>query len=257
MPQWRADLQNAANLLTNADAAGGTTCDGIVVNAQATNPSAFIQTPNATYPSGPTVPNPSGQLRSRLANLYYTINTRVLGNAASASWPLPVSVNVIPTSVTLASSSSPGSATLSWNTNGATGCSLTSSDGAYAGFALTTAQLALTIPAADAGTLVTYTVNCGGPAAATTVLAYVNVFPPPTISVTPATTVLGTPPPTALRLRGIPTAPRAVSRAAATRRSPEEQRPGQGSRPVSPASAGRLYLHLGLQQPVDIGLRRP
>jgi hypothetical protein len=246
MPQWRADLQNAANLLTNADAAGGTTCDGIVVNAQANNPSAFIQTPNVTYPNGPNVQNPSGQLRSRLANLYYTINTRVLGNAASASWPLPVSVNVIPTSVTLASSSSPGSAMLSWNTNGATGCSLTSSDGTYAGLALTTTQQALTIPATDAGTIVTYTVNCGGPAAAT-VLAYVNVYPPPTISVTPATTVVGAPPPSPMLAWNTNGAQGCV--ASSSDMTFTGAKTGSGSMSVSPTAAGPYTYTLTCSNP--------
>ena len=174
--QWTADLQNAANVLTNADATGGTTCDGIIVNALATNPGAFVQTPDATYPSAPIELNPSGQLRSRLANLYYTLNTRILGNAASTNWPLPVSVNVVPTAVTLASASSPGSATLSWNTNGASGCTLSSSDQTYQNAALSSPQ-PLTIPPSDAGTIVTYTVSCTGPAASS-VSAYVTVYPP-------------------------------------------------------------------------------
>ncbi|MFZ0009512.1 MAG: hypothetical protein WAK94_14860 [Steroidobacteraceae bacterium] len=175
--QWTADLQNAANMLTNADTTGGSTCDGIVLNALATNPNAFIQTPNATYPNAPIELNPSGQLRSRFANLYYTLNTRILGNAASATWPLPVSVNVVPTTVTLASNSSPGSATLSWNTNGASGCTLSSSDGTYQNAALSSPQ-PLTIPTSDAGTIVTYTVSCTGGPAASSVSAYVTVNPP-------------------------------------------------------------------------------
>ncbi len=185
-PQWTADLQNAANWLTTADAGGSTTCDAIVFN----NPAAFIQTPNATYPNAPTELNPSGQVRSRLANLYYTINTRILGNAASSSWPLPVSVNVIPTAVTLASSATPGSATLSWNTNGATGCSLSSSDGYYQSATLSSPQQ-LTIPSADAGTIVGYTVSCTGGPAAASVVAYVTVSPPPTLTVSPTIVLLG------------------------------------------------------------------
>jgi hypothetical protein len=179
--QWIADLQNAANLLTSADASGNTTCDGIVTYAEANNASAFVQTPNNNYPNAPTVLNPYGQLRSRAANLYYSINTRILGNAASANWPLPISINVLPTSVTLASTSSPGSATLSWNTNGASGCLLTSSDGQYQGVALSSPQ-PLTIPPGDAGTIVTYTVSCSNSPAASTVYAYVNVYPPPTLT---------------------------------------------------------------------------
>jgi hypothetical protein len=187
--QWRADLQNAANLLTNADATGGTTCDGIAINSLATNPSAFIQTPNATYPHGPTELNPYGQVRSRLANLYYTINTRILSNPASANWPLPVSVNVVPTAVTLASNSSPGSATLSWNTSGDSGCTFSSSDGQYPSGSPLSSPTPLTILAADVGTIVTYTVTCGSGPAASSVSAYVNVYPPPSLSLSPATTV--------------------------------------------------------------------
>jgi hypothetical protein len=185
-PQWKADLQNAANLLTSADASGNTTCDGIVVSQLASNPSAFMQTPNATYPDAPIVLNPPGLVRSYWANLYYHLNTRILGNPPSTVWPLPVSVDVLPTAVTLASSSSPGSATLSWNTNGASGCTLTSSDNYYQNAALSSPQQ-LNIPSGDAGTIVTYTVSCSGGPAASTVMAYVTVYPPPTLTVTPAT----------------------------------------------------------------------
>jgi hypothetical protein len=190
-PQWKADLQNAANLLTNADASGNTTCDGIVVSQLASNPSAFMQTPNSTYPNAPIVLNPPGLVRSYWANLYYHLNTRILGNLPSTVWPLPVSVNVLPTAVTLASSTAPGSATLSWNTNGATGCALSSSDNTYQNAPLSAPQQPLTIPPGDAGTIVTYTVSCTGGPAATTVLAYVNVYPPPTLVVSQSTILQG------------------------------------------------------------------
>ena len=184
--QWQADLQNAANLLTNADASGNTTCDGIVVSQLASNPAAFMQTPNATYPNAPIVLNPPGLVRSYWANLYYHLNTRILGNPPSTVWPLPVSVNVLPTAVTLASSTAPGSATLSWNTNGATGCTLSSNDGTYTNAPLSSPQQTLNIPSTDVGKIVTYTVNCTGPSPSA-VMAYVTVYPPPTLTVTPAT----------------------------------------------------------------------
>jgi hypothetical protein len=190
-PQWIADLQNAANMLTTADVTGNTTCDGTVDNELANNPTAFVQTPNPTYPSAPIVLNPSGQLRSRFANTYYTINTRILGNIASQQWPLPVSVNVLPTAVTLASGSTPGTATLSWNTNGASSCLLTSSDNTYVNAPLGASPQTLNIPVTDAGSIVKYTVSCTGPASSS-VYAYVTVYPPPTISLAPSSLLAGT-----------------------------------------------------------------
>lgn len=243
-PQWTADLQNAANLLTNADATGGTTCDGIVVNALATNPSAFMQTPNQTYPSGPTELNPAGQLRSRLANLYYSINTRVLGNAASASWPLPVSVNVVPTAVTLASGSSPGSATLSWNTAGDSTCTFGSSDGRYPSGSALSIPMPLTIPVADAGTIVAYTVTCGSGPAASSVSAYVNVFPPPSISVSPGTVAQGSGALLAWNTSGAQGCTASSSDSTFT-----GAKSGSSSMNVSPAAAGSYTYTLSCSNP--------
>jgi hypothetical protein len=198
-PQFIADLQNGANLLTDADATGNTTCQGIIDYAQANTPNAFVQTSQS--PNSPSVLNPYGQLVSLTASLYYTANTRLLGHPYSGAWPLPVSVNVLPTSVTLASSTSPGSASLYWNTHGDSGCSLTSSDSYYSGVALDglTPPFALTIPASDAPqggaptTIVQYTVSCSNGPPASSVSAYVNVYPPPTLTVSvPAVAQNGT-----------------------------------------------------------------
>jgi hypothetical protein len=186
-PQFIADLQNAANLLTNADATGNTTCAGIIDYSQLNTLNAFVQT--AQSPNAPSVLNPYGQLVSPVANLYYTINTRLLGNPFSGVWPLPLSVNVVPTSVTLASSGSAGSATLSWNTNGDSGCTLSSSDNTYQNSPLNSPQQ-LNIPPGDAGTIVTYTVSCSSGPPASTVMAYVNVYPPPTLTVSVPTIAL-------------------------------------------------------------------
>lgn len=244
--QWKADLQNAANLLTNADATGGTTCDGIAINSLATNPSAFIQTPNGTYPNGPTQLNPYGQVRSRLANLYYTINTRILGNAASANWPLPVSVNVVPTAVTLASSSSPGSATLSWNTSGDSGCTFSSSDGQYPSGSTLSTPTPLTIPAADVGTIVTYTVTCGSGPAASSVSAYVNVYPPPTLTLSASTIAQGSNATLMWNTNGAQGCTASSTDATFT-----GAKTGQGSLIVSPAAAGVPYTYtLACSNPV-------
>ena len=243
--QWLADLQNAANLLTNADATGNSTCDGIINYAEANSPlSAFVQTPNNTYPNAPTVLNPYGQLRSRAANLYYSINTRLLGNAASGSWPLPISINVLPTAVTLASGNSPGSATLSWNTNGSSGCTLTSSDGQYGGATLASPQ-PLTIPPGDAGTIVTYTVSCSGGPAASTVYAYVNVYPPPTLTLSLPAILLNAAATltwNANHAQGCTTTTNDASSAAAFTGP-------AGSIAVSPASAGKYTYTLSCQTP--------
>jgi hypothetical protein len=120
-PQWIADMQNAANLLTNDDMVNNTTCDNIVVN----NPGSFAET------SSPLVLNPSGQIRSRLANLYYTINTDILGNPAPAAWPPLVSISA---SVSPRAVATTGSANLVWGLNGNTNtCTVTTTDPNYVG----------------------------------------------------------------------------------------------------------------------------
>ena len=63
----RANYANAAGQLLD--------CDSIV----ASNPTAFTSTMFA--------PNPGGEIRGRIANLYLTINSRILGNAPQADWP--------------------------------------------------------------------------------------------------------------------------------------------------------------------------
>jgi hypothetical protein len=156
LPQQTQDFQNAANLLTNADATNNTTCDSIV---QA-NLSVITQT------LSPLVLNPSGQIRSRLANLYYSINTLILNNPANAvagdTWPPAVSLNADPptTGENL-------SATLRWNISGTMSlCSLTSSDNAYTGSTVSTGSGSLMVTPQTYNTPVSYTITCTSPTTA-------------------------------------------------------------------------------------------
>jgi hypothetical protein len=53
-------------------------CDQVV----GANPNSFR--------SSPGNPNPYGDIRGRLGNLYFTINTRVLHNTPNSTWPLAI-----------------------------------------------------------------------------------------------------------------------------------------------------------------------
>jgi len=126
-PQYIPDLQDAADLLTNA---GATTCDSIVT----TNVNSFTQTPA----SPPQVPiyNPTGQVRWRFANISNAITMRILGLPPTGTWPPPVSTSVSPqylfaqcTAPGCPPQQNPSTATLSWALSGANQCSWTSNDG--------------------------------------------------------------------------------------------------------------------------------
>ena len=182
--QQTADLQNAANLLSNADVDTNTTCDAIVTG----NPSNFIQ----SLSPPPVVLNPAGQVRARLANLYYSINTRLLLNIASGEWPAPIMVSVSPTTALIGTTTP----TLSWNAAGGTsggdsGCS-------FNGNALSGTSGQIAISASGSAGLVQYTVNCtSGPGANATpawglsASAWVNWVQPPTLTPATATVLQG------------------------------------------------------------------
>ena len=74
--QQLQDYNIAADLLSNADTSNNPiTCDSIVTFDLQNVPNAFVPTNGP-----PPVYNPSGHVRSRLAHLYFLINTRILGN---------------------------------------------------------------------------------------------------------------------------------------------------------------------------------
>jgi hypothetical protein len=136
-PQQTADFQDAADLLTNADATGTTTCDSIVTT-NAYVPGAFQETlpPPPPLPPGFTpVYNPSGQLRWRFANISNAITMRLLNQTPeiASSWPTPLALSVSPQYMfgqCLAPGcppqQNPSTATLSWAlVNGTSNCAWT------------------------------------------------------------------------------------------------------------------------------------
>jgi len=199
----------AADLLSNA---GANTCDTIVT----TNiPNGFTQTPS----SSPPVFNPSGQVRSRLASLYFTINSRILGNppnVSAPSWPpspqlapppgkftnnacvAPNQASEYPPpggcptiSVNPASVQAGGNVTVSWSLFGSTACTLNSGggDSVFAGAFVTgtsgnptNAGSRSVTATATAGTY-TYTLACSGPEASS-VTTKLTVTAPPLVPVT-------------------------------------------------------------------------
>jgi hypothetical protein len=87
-PQYIPDMQDAADLLTNA---GANTCDTIV----RANANDFVQT-LAPPPGQVPIYNPTGQARWRFANIANGITMRILGLPPAGDWPPPVSTSVSP-----------------------------------------------------------------------------------------------------------------------------------------------------------------
>jgi hypothetical protein len=50
---------------------------------------ALVAANESAFSASSINPNPSGEIRGRFANLYLTINTRILGNPALGAWPPP------------------------------------------------------------------------------------------------------------------------------------------------------------------------
>jgi len=160
-----AFFQDAADLLTNADKNGITTCDSIVFN----NLGAFTESPPGPANLSPVF-NPSGQVRSRLANLYFTIETRLLNLPAPSAWPAPVTISITQQPVAVSTS-----VTLNWNLNGlnSPSCAWSSSDTGFVpnpANPVTFGSMSFNAPAL-AGDY-SYTLTCNGVSATAWIIAH-------------------------------------------------------------------------------------
>jgi hypothetical protein len=153
--------------------------------------------PVANYPGDSANPNPLGEVRGRLANLYYTINSRLLGAAPNKTWPLDTNpqnpnhdtpatcpmpqVNITASPALVAPG---GSSTLNWRVDNATSCTALDGnpgdgwgpDGNPKPVLGNTSQLIAGIP----GTT-TYTLLCSGAGGSNGNSAIVMVESPPVI----------------------------------------------------------------------------
>ncbi len=137
--------------------------------------------PAGNYPGNATNPNPWGEIRGRLANLYLTINTRILGNKPNAEWPL-VAPDVAPVCpppvVSLTASPSNiapnAAATLSWSSQHAAACTAA---GGWSGSEPPSGTQSTGALAATPS----YSLACSGAGGSTPATASVTVVPPPQI----------------------------------------------------------------------------
>jgi hypothetical protein len=142
--------------------------------------------PTANYPGNSANPNPWGEIRGRLANLYYTLNTRILGLTANVAWPLassdsrpPCPPPVVTLTATPSSVPPNSAATLQWSSQHATACTATqgnAGDGWSGSKSLNGSQSTGALAATTS-----YTLNCTGIAGSTGAVATVTVVPPPAI----------------------------------------------------------------------------
>ena len=149
--------------------------------------------PATNYPGNAANPNPWGEIRGRLGNLYMALNTRVSGNPANSAWPLTspptaCAVPVVTLSATPTSIAPGATAQLSWNAQHALSCQ---ASGGWSGSqALSGVQ-----STGNLASTTTFTLTCtGANPTPTSTSVVVTVVSPPTISsfsASPANVVSG------------------------------------------------------------------
>ena len=168
------DIACAANEVVQLDALVGT--------YQNTTASTWGNTAN---------PNPYGEIRGRLANLYLTLNTRILGNKVNAEWPLaaPDAPPTCPApSVTPSATPNPiapgAASTINWSAHYATSCTAVDGDAGWSG----PKNVSGSYVTANLASTTSYTLNCTGIGGTDGNVATVTVVPLPTLTLTPSLT---------------------------------------------------------------------
>jgi hypothetical protein len=139
--------------------------------------------PAANYPGNGNNANPWGEIRGRLANLYVTLNTLILGNQTNFEWPLagadspPACPPVVTLSADTPNIQPSASSTLTWTSQYATSCTVSD------GVSFTASGLSGTkVSTPSLTSTTTYTLTCTGfNNSTTTATATVTVVPPPVI----------------------------------------------------------------------------
>jgi hypothetical protein len=152
--------------------------------------------PPGNYPGNGANPNPWGEIRGRLANLYYTLNTRLLLNPANTEWPLthssppacppPVITLSAPAHIAVGQT-----ATITWSTTHAASCQAVNGD---AGWRQQTGTRGSFVDTPTAPT--TYGLTCQGAGGNVSASVTVEVVPPPQVafSASPASVTSGNEP---------------------------------------------------------------
>ncbi|HEY2274606.1 MAG TPA: hypothetical protein VGH61_03805, partial [Steroidobacteraceae bacterium] len=186
LPATKAALEAALTPVNTYMAAGDYGCAAVqVVNADALV--GGDANPAGDYPGNAANPNPWGEIRGRLANLYLTLNTRILGNTPNFAWPL-ASTDVRPACpaplVTLQATPSSiqpnGSASITWSTQHATSCQAVAAVG-DPGWGASQGTSGSYNTAALAATT-SYSLKCTGAGGTSPATVMVTVVPPPTIT---------------------------------------------------------------------------
>lgn len=177
--------------LANADYACAAAETALVDGQVASDPN-----PPGDYPGNGANPNPWGEIRGRLANLYYTLNTRLLLNPPNTEWPLthsrppacppPVITLSAPAHIAVGQTS-----TITWTSTHAASCQAVNGD---AGWRQQTGTRGTFVDTPTAPT--TYGLSCQGAGGNATASVTVEVVPPPQVAftATPASVTSGNEP---------------------------------------------------------------